>query len=120
MHRRSFLKTCSVGGLALAANGNTPWASDAITSATRKTPYILGADVSWIPEDESQGAEYFDRGVKKDIFEILKAYRFNYVALRIFVNSRAPGGYSRRGFCDLENTKKMAKRIKAAGMGFLI
>ena len=118
MDRRSFVRNCSA--LAAAAAMESPrWASAAPTPA-RKTPYIMGADISWIPEDEAQGAQYFDRGQRKDIFDILKAYKFNYVALRIFVNPSAPGGYSRQGFCDLENTKKMAKRIKAAGMGFLI
>jgi arabinogalactan endo-1,4-beta-galactosidase len=84
----------------------------------RNEPFVLGADISWIPEDEAAGAVYFDRGVKKDIFDILKQYQFNYVRLRIFVDPR--NGYSRAGFCDLEHTKAMAKRIKQAGMGFLL
>jgi arabinogalactan endo-1,4-beta-galactosidase len=82
-------------------------------------PFILGADISWIPEDEAAGAQYFDRGVRKDIFDILKQYQFNYVRLRIFVDPR--NGYSRNGgFCDLEHTKAMAKRIHQAGMEFLL
>jgi arabinogalactan endo-1,4-beta-galactosidase len=87
--------------------------------AARDQPFVLGADISWIPEDEAAGVQYFDRDVRKDIFEILKGYHFNYVRLRIFVNPR--NGYSRNGgFCDLEHTKAMAKRIEGAGMGFLL
>jgi arabinogalactan endo-1,4-beta-galactosidase len=81
-------------------------------------PFIIGADISWVPEDEAAGAAHYDRGVKKDIFDILKEYKFNSIRLRIFVNPSAPGGYSRQGFCDLEHTKAMAKRIQAAGMSF--
>jgi arabinogalactan endo-1,4-beta-galactosidase len=40
--------------------------------------------------------------------------------LRIFVNPDGEGGYSKEGFCDLAHTLTMAKRIKAAGMGFLL
>jgi arabinogalactan endo-1,4-beta-galactosidase len=88
-------------------------------AVARDQPFILGADISWIPEDEAAGAQYFDRGVRKDIFEILKQYDFNFVRLRIFVNPR--NGYSRNaGFCDLEHTKAMAKRIQQANMGFLL
>ncbi len=84
----------------------------------RDQPFILGADISWIPEDEAAGAVYYDRGVPRDIFDILKQYNINYIRLRIFVNPAAAGGYNRQGFCDLEHTKAMAKRIQAAGMGF--
>ncbi len=90
---------------------------------SRTGPFILGADISWVPEDESDGAEYFDQGVRKDIFEILKKYQFNYVRLRVFVDPSAADGYARRrseAFCDLEHVKAMARRAKAAGMGVLL
>jgi arabinogalactan endo-1,4-beta-galactosidase len=92
-------------------------------SVSRQGPFILGADVSWVPEEEAAGATYYDNGVKMDIFDILKKYKFNYVRLRIFVDPKAPGGYAARSseaFCDLAHTEAMAKRIKAAGMGFLL
>ena len=41
--------------------------------------------------------------------------------LRIFVDPANDSGYSpQKGFCDLEHTKEMAKRIKAAGMKFFL
>jgi arabinogalactan endo-1,4-beta-galactosidase len=91
--------------------------------AERSGPFIIGADISWIPEDEAAGATYFDHGVQKDIFTILKEHGFNYIRLRVFVDPHSARGYARRydqAFCDLEHTKAMAKRIKAAGMGFLL
>ena len=90
---------------------------------SRTGPFILGAEVSWVPEDEADGAEYFDHGVKKDIFEILKEYKFNYIRLRLFVNPASTNGYARRrpeAFCDLEHVKALAKRAKAADMGLLL
>lgn len=51
----------------------------------------------------------------------LKDHKFNYIRLRIFNDPAADSGYSpKKGFCDLEHTKAMAKRIKAAGMKFLL
>src|SRR5207237_1178343 len=92
-------------------------------TAERKQPFILGADISWTPEDEAAGATYFDKGVQKDIFQIFKDHGFNYIRLRIFVDPKSPRGYARNmpeAFCDLPHTLAMAKRIKAAGMGFLL
>ena len=45
----------------------------------------------------------------------------NYVRLRIFNDPARDSGYSpKKGFCDLEHTKQMAKRVKAAGMKLLL
>ena len=82
--------------------------------------FIIGADISWVQQQESEGTRWSDEGVEKDILTILKGHGFNWTRLRIFVNPKAEGGYSKEGFCDLAHTLKMAKRIKEAGMGFLL
>jgi arabinogalactan endo-1,4-beta-galactosidase len=102
---------------------NTSCATAPKNVNARTGPFILGAEVSWVPEDEADGAEYYDHGVRKDIFEILKEYKFNYIRLRLFVNPASTNGYARRraeAFCDLEHVKALAKRAKAAGMGILL
>jgi len=82
---------------------------------------ILGADISFLPELENRGIKFSDKGADKDAIEILKEHGFNYIRLRIFNNPAGPKGYSpNRGFCDLPHTKEMAKRIKAAGLKFLL
>jgi beta-galactosidase len=82
---------------------------------------MLGADISFLPELEARGMKFFDKGVQKDVFEILKDHGFNYVRLRIFTDPARDSGYSPgKGFCDLAHTREMAKRIKAAGMKFLL
>src|SRR3954453_12177176 len=105
----------------------TLWVASELASATqaahRSRPYILGADISWVEEDEANGTTYFDRGQRGDVFQILKEHGFNYIRLRVFVNPGAPRGYaatSKEPFCDLEHTKAMARRTRAAGMGLLI
>ena len=82
--------------------------------------YYLGADISWVPEEEASGKHYSDGGVQKDIFQILKDHKINFIRLRIFNNPTASGGYSSQGFCDLAHVKAMALRAKNAGMKFLL
>ena len=85
------------------------------------TDKILGADISFLPQLESRGMKFSDNGKPGDAIEIMKAHGFNYIRLRIFNEPANPKGYSpKQGFCDLEHTKAMAKRIKAAGMKFLL
>jgi beta-galactosidase len=82
---------------------------------------IIGADISFLPELEANGIKFSDKGVYKDAIQILKDHGFNYVRLRLFNNPAADSGYSpQKGFADLEHTKAMARRVKAAGMGFLL
>jgi arabinogalactan endo-1,4-beta-galactosidase len=85
------------------------------------TDKILGADISFLPQMESRGIKFSDNGVPGDPIEIMKAHGFNYIRLRIFNEPANPKGYSpKQGFCDLAHTMAMAKRIKAAGMKFLL
>lgn len=82
---------------------------------------ILGADISFLPELEARGMKFSDNGVPGDAISIMKAHGFNYIRLRIFNDPANPKGYSPgKGFCDLAHTMVMAKRIKAAGMKFLL
>jgi len=91
--------------------------------AHRSGPYILGADISWVDEDEVNGTTFFDHDRSVDTLQILKSHGFNFIRLRVFVNPSSAGGYastSKEAFCDLEHTKRMAKRARDAGMGLLI
>ncbi len=82
---------------------------------------MLGADISFLPELEARGLKFSDKGKQKDVLEILKDHGFNYIRLRIFKDPQKDSGYSPgKGFCDLEHTKAMARRVKAAGMKFLL
>lgn len=98
-------------------------AADAVQHAHRTGAYILGADVSWVQEDEANGSTYYDGDRQKDVFQILKDYGFNYIRLRVFVNPASPRGYaarSKEAYCDAAHTLAMAKRVRAAGLGLLV
>ncbi len=81
---------------------------------------IIGADISFVPQEEARGKKYSENGVEKDVLGILKSNNFNWIRLRLFVDPTAEKGYSKDGFCGLEKTLEMAKRIKASGMKFLL
>lgn len=89
-------------------------------------PRMIGADVSWLPQIESGtmrfGPKAFqDNGHPVDPVALLQAHGFNTIRLRIFVNPANPKGYSPGvGFCGLDSTLSMARRVKAAGMNLLL
>lgn len=81
---------------------------------------VIGADISFVQQEESRGKKYSDKDVEKDVLEILKDNKFNWIRLRLFVDPTSENGYSKDGYCGLEKTVEMAKRIKAAGMKLLL
>ena len=99
----------------------------AVAVAALARPYIVGVDVSWVLEDESLGAKYYDNGKQQDLFDILQNHGINFIRVRTFVNSCI--GYAKESYsgansnvcwCDLEHTIALAKRIKAHNMGFFL
>jgi beta-galactosidase len=87
----------------------------------RVVDQMLGADISFLPQLEERGIKFSDKGVTKDAIEILKDHGLNYVRLRIFNDPAQENGYSpKKGFCNLDYTKQMAKRVKAAGLKLLL
>lgn len=92
-----------------------------ITGTTKHADRMLGADISFLPQMEDRGTRFIVNGVEKDAITALAENGFNYIRLRIFVNPENPKGYSPdKGFCGLEYTKLMARRIKDAGMKLLL
>lgn len=98
-----------IGALALSSTANA--------ASARPWPYLIGADVSWIPQDEAQGAVFFENGVQKDPLDILKGAGFNAIKLRVFVDPE--NGYSKKDpqakWCGLDQSIAFAKRIRARG-----
>jgi beta-galactosidase len=95
---------------------------------TKPIGRMIGADISFLPEIEN-GAQrgrnslrqFFEAGEPVDAIALLKRHGFNYIRLRIFVNPENPEGYAPgAGFCGLDSTLSMARRVKAAGMGLLL
>ena len=89
-------------------------------------PYLLGADVSWVQEQEDLGVIFTENGVEKDFFQILSDHGFNAIRLRLFNDPGQPDGYQfawgvrADPYCDLAHTIEIAKRVKNAGMYFML
>ena len=93
----------------------------ATAQVTIEKPFAVGADISWLQAQEDHGIRFSDGGIEGDAIDILRDNGMNYIRLRLFVNPKSELGYSQRdGYCDLEHTLIMAKRIKDAGMYFLL
>jgi len=94
---------------------------DQLRMPSRPVGRMIGADISFLPQLESRGMKFYDRGTEKDAMAILKDHGFNYIRLRIFVNPEKGKGYSPvEGFCDLQHSLAMARRIYDAGMNILL
>lgn len=110
------------GGDASGGTGSTSGAGG--TAGSGGLPaYFLGADVTITLEDEYWGATYTDSGVEAPLEEILADHGFNFIRLSTFVSPEATGGYAAgkaQPFRNLAQTITLAKRVKAAGMGFLL
>ncbi|WNM31906.1 glycosyl hydrolase 53 family protein [Streptomyces sp. Li-HN-5-11] len=103
--RRAVLQATAVGAGALAVGQLT-----ATQPAAAATTFYKGADISWVPQLESQGTYWRNAsGVRQDIFTILKGYGLSAIRLRTWVN---PAG----GHCSITETAAMAVRAKNAGM----
>ena len=82
--------------------------------------YLIGADITFVEADEAAGATYSD-GTQKDILALFKDHGFNAIRLRTFVDPRAADGYDQQnGTADLAHTIAFARRVKTAGLGFLL
>ena len=111
----------AVGAAALSLSG---LASARARKAIRRPPFLLGADISWLPMMEAAGATFFEGGQQKDALAIFGDAGFNAIKLRLFVNPE--NGYSkgRNGpdgpWGGLEQTIAFARRIKAAGFHYSV
>jgi arabinogalactan endo-1,4-beta-galactosidase len=105
------------GGAAPGTDGSTGLGgSTPLTSS-----YFIGTDISRVQTDPA-GTLYTDNdGTRKDMLVLLKGHGFNYIRVRTFVDPRAADGNDKtNGFYDVAHTITFGKRIKDAGMGFLL
>ena len=90
--------------------------------------FYNGADISTVQEYERWGAKFYDvDGSEKDFFTLLKDHGFNAIRLKTFVSPKAQYGYAASGcdhdaeaYADKDHIIAYAKKIKAAGMAFLL
>jgi hypothetical protein len=81
---------------------------------------LLGADITFVEADEAAGATCRD-GAVQDIVLLLEHHGMNAIRLRTFVDPRAADGYNQQnGTAEVAHTIAFARRVKAAGMRFLL
>lgn len=94
---------------------------DQCPPTTKLIDRMIGADISFLPQMEERGTTFTENGIQKDALEILRDNGFNYIRLRIFVDPGHEKGYSPgKGYCGLDATLDMARRIKEVGMKLLL
>lgn len=90
---------------------------EAVATATRaaeSTQFYVGADLSYTNELEDTGVKYLVDGSETDIYSLIHQYGANMVRLRLWHNP------TWTNYSNLKDVKKSAKRIKNAGMSFLL
>lgn len=107
---------------------NPPPESSSSKGSAPHFSFYNGADISTVQEYEHWGAKFYDvDGSEKDIFTLLKDHGFNAIRLKTFVSPKAQYGYAASGcdhdaeaYADKDHIIAYAKKIKAAGMAFLL
>ena len=85
----------------------------------------VGGDISMLPEYEKYGAQYFDKSgndISGKLLEFFTEQGWNAARVRLFVDpSKASAEHQAEGVRqDLEFVKTLGKRIKDAGMTFML
>ena len=81
-----------------------------------EVPFVMGGDLSFLARIEQLGGRYSSDGKVGDVLAMMKARGANIVRLRLWV---APDGQN-MNVNDLPYTLALAKRVKAAGLLFLL
>lgn len=89
-----------------------------LSFAQNKNTFAKGADVSWLPQMEATGYQFFnEKGEPEDCLKILKRKGMDAIRLRVFVN---PNEDKASGHCSKDETVAFAKRLKKLGFRIMI
>jgi arabinogalactan endo-1,4-beta-galactosidase len=106
------MKNCFVPFAVLALLARGLFVNAQVVTGKSST-YAIGADVSFLPQAEQNGAIFKENGVAKPALQILREHSYNWVRLRIFVApTKLPN--------NLDYTLAAAKQAKALGFKFLL
>jgi len=112
---------CKIGITTSAKSGN--WSKldgFSLTKVEDSYEFLKGGDVSQLSYIEQMGGKFYDNGVEKDCFEILKEKGFNIVRLRLYNDpgnpDYTPSNRLPAGIQNPEDILGLARRAKQAGM----
>ncbi|MFI1772005.1 glycosyl hydrolase 53 family protein [Thalassobellus citreus] len=87
-------------------------------SYSQNATFSKGGDVSWLPQMEATGYEFYDvDGTSKDCLQLLKDRGLNTIRLRVWVD---PSDDKANGHCSPVETVVMAVRAQELGMRVMI
>lgn len=85
-----------------------------LTRSAVSAPFALGADVSWVDQEEAAGRQFHDaHGARADPFELLKQRGVNAIRLRVWVHPAD-------GWDDAAHVLAKAQRAAAQGQRLMI
>lgn len=84
---------------------------------TPRLPFLTGADLSELPFHESQGVKYSDGGKPQDLIALVRRNGWTVVRVRLWVS---PDGEPTAAVSGLPSVTALGRRIKAAGLRFLL
>lgn len=107
---------------AAAPARSAPARSDAERSAPARSAvprgtFWTGADLSQLPEREGRGTKYLDAQGQADLLLIARRSGWNMIRVRLWVE---PEDKPEKAVSNLEHVTALGKRIKAAGLGFML
>ena len=95
-----------------------------MTAVTMNAQKYVGGDISLLPKYEENNAVYYDKSGKKipDVILFMKEQGMNSMRVRLFVDpSKASETHKKEGvWQDLPYVTALGKRIKDAGLSFLL
>ena len=103
------LLTTSCAGTRDRPDAKAGWSLPNATQ-DRESPFLAGADLSFVNEREDCGAVYRANGAKRDPFEILADAGMNAVRVRVWVHP------TRTNYSTLEDAARTIGRAKALGL----
>ncbi|MCR4808395.1 MAG: arabinogalactan endo-1,4-beta-galactosidase [Prevotella sp.] len=116
--------TSTAGELSFVTRGLEVSAIDSITMTLPAGQRFVGGDISLLTKYEEKGANYLDVNGQKipSVLDFLKQQGMNAMRVRLFVDpAKAPDEAIRQGVVqDLDYVTDLGRRIKAAGLLFML
>lgn len=89
-----------------------------LSFSQKKSKFAKGADISWLPQMEATGYQFYnEKGEKDDALNILKSKGMDAIRLRVFVNPNDDKG---SGHCSKDETIAFAKKLHKMGFRLMI